>query len=115
MHKEWERLDVGCFTDIASDGIGLYIIHRYETKEGVVQESLQFDGEKVFFEKYPQGQYVKPFKFIGRMDNDAQRLMDTLWNCGVRPTEGKGSAGQLTAVNSHLEDMRKIVFKKLGL
>lgn len=41
----------------------------------------------------------------------AQQLMNDLWRCGMRPTEGKGSAGQLTAVQYHLEDMRRLVFE----
>ncbi len=40
-----------------------------------------------------------------------QQLMDDLWRCGYRPSEGEGSAGQLAAVKCHLEDMRKLVFK----
>jgi hypothetical protein len=39
----------------------------------------------------------------------AQVLIDELWNCGLRPTEGKGSAGQLTATEKHLNDMRGLV------
>lgn len=42
----------------------------------------------------------------------AQRLMDDLWNCGLRPSEGSGSAGALKATQGHLEDMRKLVFEK---
>lgn len=41
----------------------------------------------------------------------AQALMDDLWHCGLRPTEGTGSAGALAAVQRHLEDMRTLVFK----
>lgn len=37
--------------------------------------------------------------------------MDDLWRAGFRPTEGKGSAGALKAVEYHLEDMRRLVFK----
>lgn len=40
-----------------------------------------------------------------------QQLMDDLWRCGYRPSEGEGSAGQLASVKYHLEDMRKLVFK----
>ena len=40
----------------------------------------------------------------------AQELMDSLWDCGLRPTEGAGSAGQLAAVKAHLDDMRTLVF-----
>lgn len=42
---------------------------------------------------------------------EAQDFMDRLWDCGVRPTEAKGSAGQLTAVQAHLNDMRQLVFR----
>lgn len=42
----------------------------------------------------------------------AQVLMDDLWNAGLRPTEGTGSAGSLAATQRHLEDMRTLVFNK---
>jgi hypothetical protein len=41
----------------------------------------------------------------------AQQLMDELWNTGLRPSEGTGSAGALAATQRHLEDMRTLVFK----
>lgn len=37
----------------------------------------------------------------------AQVLMDDLWACGIRPTEGAGSAGALAATQRHLEDTKK--------
>jgi len=40
----------------------------------------------------------------------AEQLMDELWACGIRPSNGEGSTGQLAAVNRHLEDMKKLVF-----
>jgi len=43
---------------------------------------------------------------------EAQRLIERLWDCGLRPTQGAGSAGQLSATQYHLEDMRKIAFNK---
>lgn len=39
----------------------------------------------------------------------AQQLMDDLWECGVRPTEGTGSAGAMSAVQAHLKDLRKLL------
>jgi hypothetical protein len=42
---------------------------------------------------------------------EAQTLMDDLWNCGLRPTEGTGSAGAMRATERHLEDMRNLVFE----
>ncbi len=43
--------------------------------------------------------------------DSAQQLMDELWNVGLRPTEGAGSAGSLAATERHLNDMRALVFK----
>jgi len=43
----------------------------------------------------------------------AQELMDSLWQCGIRPSEGSGSAGSLAATQGHLLDMRKLVSKSL--
>lgn len=45
----------------------------------------------------------------------AQQLMDQLWLCGLRPTEGTGSAGSLAATQKHLNDMREIVSKQLNV
>lgn len=42
----------------------------------------------------------------------AQQLIDQLWNCGVRPTEGSGSAGALAATERHLKDMQRLVFEE---
>lgn len=44
-----------------------------------------------------------------RMD-EAQQLIDELWRCGMRPTEGTGSAGSLAATERHLKDMQSITF-----
>lgn len=38
----------------------------------------------------------------------AQELMDDLWQCGIRPSEGSGSAGSLAATQRHLADMQSI-------
>ena len=41
----------------------------------------------------------------------SQQLMDELWQVGLRPSEGSGSAGALAATQRHLDDMRALVFK----
>lgn len=53
----------------------------------------------------------KPTFVTGR--NEAQTLMDQLWTCGFRPSEGSGSAGSLKATQDHLKDMQKIAFDLL--
>lgn len=71
------------------------------------------DGRRTFaqlkFMEVPEGQFVEPSARI--FEEDAQVLMDSLWDCGIRPTEGNGSAGAMRATEKHLEDMRKIAFK----
>jgi hypothetical protein len=57
-------------------------------------------------ERVSEQEHVEPsFRLDGA---GAQRLMDGLWDAGVRPTAGAGSAGQMAAVEAHLEDMRLI-------
>ena len=45
-------------------------------------------------------------------DSHAQSLVDSLYEAGYRPSAASGSAGQLSAISNHLEDMRKLVFKE---
>lgn len=56
-----------------------------------------------------RGEMARPFVHLDY--DSAQQLMDELWNCGLRPSEGSGSAGALAATQRHLDDMRKLVFK----
>lgn len=56
------------------------------------------------------GQIINPSFSLS--PEDAQALMDDLWNCGLRPSEGTGSAGALAATQKHLEDMRRLMFEK---
>jgi len=44
---------------------------------------------------------------------EAQRLMDELWQAGLRPTQAKQSHGAFDAQGQHLADMRAIAFAKL--
>jgi hypothetical protein len=55
---------------------------------------------------------TEPEPFLKLDPTTAQYLMDSLWDCGLRPSEGSGSAGALAATQKHLEDMRSLVFKK---
>lgn len=59
-----------------------------------------------------QEQYTVTEPTLRLESNQAQTLMDDLWQAGYRPSEGTGSAGSLNATERHLEDMRKLVFNK---
>lgn len=53
--------------------------------------------------------------FLRLSQEDGQYLMDALWDAGIKPSEGTGSAGSLAATQKHLEDMRKIAFHELQM
>jgi hypothetical protein len=74
------------------------------------------DGGKLFAEAIPfspikPGEYVDPT--LRLQPEEAQRLMDELWTCGLRPTEGSGSAGAMSATQKHLADMQLIAMSAL--
>ena len=60
-----------------------------------------------------EGAIVDPFMVMSL--ETAQLLMDELWNCGLRPSEGTGSAGSLAATERHLKDMKTIAFHALKI
>lgn len=64
---------------------------------------------RVLSQQEREGVAFEPFMRLEA--NDAQLFMDELWNAGLRPTEGTGSAGSLAATERHLKDMRALVFK----
>jgi len=65
-------------------------------------------AQPLTFVESPTGAITEPT--IRLKQEEAQRLMDELWVCGLRPSEGTGSAGALAATQKHLDDMRKLVF-----
>ena len=67
----------------------------------------------VIFEKHNKAMRVEPFLSLNL--TEAQKLIDELWSCGLRPSEGTGSAGSLAATENHLQDMKKIAFKTLKI
>ena len=75
----------------------------------LVKEGNRFVKPIELDEKEHNGEIVSPTLRIE--DENAQTLMDDLWQAGFRPTEGSGSAGSLRATEKHLEDMRKIAFR----
>lgn len=90
-----------------ADGLGVYI-DWYRGPDNIltVKESLNFVKREEYESTDPICKLSK---------TAAQQLMDDLWACGLRPSEGQGSAGQLAAVQDHLRDMRIIVGSKLHI
>ena len=93
--------------ELWSDSIQLAVFH------------LDFDGgqsvaEPLTMREIKQGETIgDPTLTLSR--DEAQALMDELWNCNLRPREGTGSAGMLAATERHLADMKAIAFNLLKL
>lgn len=65
------------------------------------------------FKKPQEGVAIGSSSFIPLADMEAQVLMDDLWACGVRPTEGSGSAGAMRRAEAHITDLQKVAFTLL--
>jgi len=86
-------------------GISLYA--RQVTREGE-----HFMAQPLVMAPHERFTQATPFAMVDI--EQAQQLMDELWQCGLRPSEGTGSAGSLRATERHLEDMRKLVARWSG-
>lgn len=74
-------------------------------------ESGFYVAQPTSFSKREEGEHTEPMTSL--TPHVAQSLMDELWRCGLRPTEGAGSAGSLAATERHLKDMQTIAFQLL--
>lgn len=85
-----------------------------ELAAGIEIEGGRFSmARPVEFQAVEEGAIGKSFMTLSV--EAAQQLMDELWFCGVRPSEGSGSAGQAAAMQNHLDDMRTVAFHALKL
>jgi len=89
-----------------SEKVGFLLVKHETGKPRLVAKSLEF----------VELQTGAPADPTFNLDwQEAQELMDMLWSCGLRPTQGKSSVGQLEAVERHPADMRTIAFDKLEI
>lgn len=84
----------------ATFGYSLWVIDR--------QADSQTQGQLIM-EPYTEGDYVRPTVHLDQ--HQCQSLMDCLWECGIRPSEGTGSAGAMAAVERHRDDLQRMVFE----
>ena len=95
------RLAHRCF-----DEIEIIAISRKGSETSVIKAMSNKHAELT---KVVPGEQLPAFVVLDK--HNAQILMNDLWDCGLRPSEGSGSAGAMAAVKYHLEDMRKLVFR----
>lgn len=77
-------------------------------------DGRQWIGKPIEMRIMEEGEFVTD-PTLSISTEAAQELIDELWRCGLRPTEGTGSAGSLAATERHLADMRTIGGKRLML
>ena len=87
--------------------LGLFMRGHGEQKEFVAMPAQ-------WAERKPEDYNRECPPLLSLDDSDAQKLIDALWDAGLRPTQGNGSAGQLQATERHLADLQKISDKLLG-
>lgn len=102
-----ETLHIRAERRIWSNQIALYIgvLHR----DGSVSVA-----NNITFSKHAEGAAINADRLLSFRPDEAQTLMDELWHCGLRPSEGSGSAGSLEATERHLKDMQSIAFNLLA-
>ncbi len=90
----------------ADDEIELFMVRKLNGK------AVEY-GQPIVMAKAVAGVKAPVIAHIDK--RQGQQLMDDLWQCGLRPSEGTGSAGALAAVQAHLADFKKIAFKQLKI
>lgn len=93
------------------DGIRIGIVSVDHSRPGPHPRTRALVVEKVIVREVKPGAAMPGADALVLSDKQAQVLMDDLWNCGVRPTDGAGSAGAMAATQKHLEDMRVLTTK----
>lgn len=91
-----------------ADAIAIHIYERLQNGDISLLSGLQFTT-------HHEAEIVEPQEAIQLPRETAQQLMDALWQCGLRPSEGSGSAGSLKATESHLKDMQELSRRLLGI
>jgi hypothetical protein len=73
----------------------------------------RFGAQPLVFQAVEYAETLSPFVEIE--NRHAQQLMDDLWDAGIRPSEGTGSAGTLAATQQHLADIKTVAFHALKI
>lgn len=97
-------IQVRCQREAWKDGVEIAVIEKHPTGRVMCAEPLTL-------RELTPGDYIEPTLRLS--NQEAQFLMDELWRCGIKPSEGTGSAGSLAATERHLKDMQTIAMDLL--
>ena len=96
------KTEIRCQREPWGDGIEIALLEQRADGMAMAQQ--------IELRRLNEGDHIEPM--LRLRNQEAQMLIDELWRCGLRPSEGTGSAGSLAATEKHLADMQKIA---LGL
>ena len=105
-------------------GVRMIAIKRenFGWMEGVCLISRKYlpETRKMFelvptWKEVPEGQMIDYSNDIVLRPEQAQELMDSLWQCGLRPAQGSGSAGSLAATEAHLATVKEYLDRVMTL
>ena len=86
------------------DGLDIYIVEKVPHAD-IDERRI---ATQIVFETISEFQVSTPPLWITR--DNAKRLMDDLWNAGIRPSDLGDAVGALKATQNHLSDMQKLLF-----
>ncbi len=81
-------------------------------KQTVNGKVMAITAQGIRIDPVTEGHIWPRFLELPLMDNAGQSLFDALWSAGYRPNKGESSVAHVEALKYHLEDMRKLAFKK---
>lgn len=91
-----------------SRGIELFgVVPHHLTAPGV----QAYVRDLVLTEQKDEALAIHPFASLSQAD--AEHLMTQLWRAGVRPSEDEAPKPQMSAMEAHIADLRKITFNLL--
>ena len=93
-------MELRCQRQPWSDGVELIVLDRR-------QEGRLMLAQRLTMCEVTEGEHISE-PTMRLKNQEAQMLIDELWRCGLRPSEGSGSAGSLAATERHLRDMQTI-------
>lgn len=105
-----EDVKIRAWEDMSSSTIRMCMRQRNGTGDWTVWPKLDFEAEPKTRGRF---EGIPLHECLAFDRESAQQMVDELFRLGFKPREHVPSENELTAVRSHLDDMRKIVFSAL--
>ena len=69
--------------------------------------------QPITLQRHEKGEIIPDTSLLQFSEEEAQQVMDAMWNAGVRPSRECGSVGEKAALEKHIESLeREEAFKR---